>query len=266
MTALPENQIAREARRILRKLADAKSRLVQRADGAWTVVQRGDAASGRTKTSAQYVAAFRARGWIEPLPHPEAALVLTSAGHTWIFGTLGVEALSVPHRQLRLRTVRDDEGDETLVAENEAESPLAWLKSREAISDAQFDAGERLRRDYTIARIEPRLCIDLSAPVVLGGGGAAGAAQMPDAVLAAKQRFAKALSAVGPGLSDLLFDVCCALRGLEALERDKKWPRRSGKVVLGLALERLAAHYGLSRPAPKPRLRSWSADFLEPAP
>jgi hypothetical protein len=266
MSALPENQIAREARRVLRKLADPKARLAQRADGAWVVIQRGDPQSGRVKTGAPYVAAFRARGWIDPLPPPEAALVLSKAGRAWILGELGVDAFAAQHRTLRVRAIRDDSGEETIVAENDAESPLGWLKSRGAISDAQFEAGERLRRDYTIARLEPRMCIDLTAPVVLGSGGAANAAVMPDAVLAAKQRFAKAMSAVGPGLSDLLFDMCCALRGLESIEQDKRWPRRSGKVVLGLALDRLATHYGLNHNAPKPRLRSWSADFAEAAP
>jgi hypothetical protein len=262
MSALPENQIEREARRVLRKLADPKSRLAQRADGAWVVIQRGGPQSGRVKTAAVYAAAFRARGWVEPL---DQALVLSDAGRAWIFAELGVDAFGAQHRQFRMRALRDDSGEETLVAENEAESPLAWLKSRGAISDSQFDAGERLRRDYTIARLEPRMCVDLSKPVVLGGGGAANAAAMPHAVLAAKQRFTKAMSAVGPGLSDLLFDMCCALRGLESIESDNKWPRRSGKVVLGLALDRLAAHYGLTRAAAKPRLRSWSADFAEAA-
>jgi len=78
-------------------------------------------------------------------------------------------------------------------------------------------------------------------------------------VLAAKQRFARALSTVGPGLSDLLFEVCCHLTGLEAMESANGWPRRSGKVVLQIALDRLAAHYGLSLPR-RGRLRSWSAE------
>jgi hypothetical protein len=35
--------------------------------------------------------------------------------------------------------------------------------------------------------------------------------------------------------------------------------------VLCLALDRLAAHYGLVRTTSKPRLRSWSADFAAAA-
>jgi hypothetical protein len=264
MSGPTENQILREGRRVLRKLADSKSRLVQRDDSSWTVVQRGDPQSGRIRTSPGFASAFCDRGWLEPHPGSEAALVLSGAGRCWVADELGSDAFAAQHRQLRVRLTRDEAGEETTVLDNEAESPLAWLRSRGTIDEAQLEGGERLRRDYTIARMEPRMCVDLSAPVVLGNGPGS-AALMPDAVLAAKQRFAKAMSAVGPGLSDMLFDVCCALRGLEALERDNKWPRRSGKVVLCLALDRLAAHYGLVRTPPKPRLRSWSAEFAEAA-
>ena len=65
--------------------------------------------------------------------------------------------------------------------------------------------------------------------------------------------------AVGPGLSDLLFDVCCHLRGLEDAERAKGWPGRSGRVVLAIALDRLADHYGL-RVRGTAKLRGWQME------
>ena len=59
----------------------------------------------------------------------------------------------------------------------------------------------------------------------------------------ARVRVAKALEALGPGLSDIVFRVCCFLEGLETAEKRLGWSARSGKVVLKIALERLAAHY-----------------------
>jgi hypothetical protein len=257
MSAIPENEMRREARRVLRKLADAKARLVQIRNGRWAVVQRGEASSGRVKTTAEMVAAFRNRDWIEA--GGDDALVLSAIGRSWLTGELaGADPYSAQHQLLRLRPMRDEGGEETSVIVNEGESPLGWLHARGAIDHIQLQAGERLRRDYTLAQLEPRVCIDLSAPVVLGSGHI-NAAFVSDTALAAKQRFSKAMSAVGPGLSNLLFDVCCALKGLEAAEKSQGWPRRSGKVVLAIALGRLAAHYGIHAAPQRARLRSWSA-------
>jgi hypothetical protein len=258
MSAIPENEVVREARRVLRKLADAKARLVRAQDGRWAVVQRGDARSGRVKTTAGMVACFRERSWLEP--GVDDALLLSATGRAWLTGEqIGTDPYSAQHQLLRLRPMRDDSGEETTVVVNDGESPLGWLHARAAIDDLQLEAGERLRRDYTLAQLEPRVCIDLSAPVVLGSASAK-AGFISDTALAAKQRFRGAMSAVGPGLSDLLFDVCCALKGLEAAEKAKGWPRRSGKVVLALALDRLAAHYGIRRAPQHARMRGWAVN------
>ena len=59
------------------------------------------------------------------------------------------------------------------------------------------------------------------------------------------------MKAVGPGLNDLLFDVCCHLIGLEdAEQRTRAGRERAGKVVLTIALDRLALHYGMTVTAP----------------
>ena len=115
-------------------------------------------------------------------------------------------------------------------------------------------------RDYTLAQLAPRLGVDLTAPVVLGRRGQK-EITLTETVIAAKQRFARAMKAVGPGLSDLLFDVCCHLVGLEDAEQELKWPRSAGRIVLMIALDRLALHYGMIVTAPaRGRIRSWQAE------
>lgn len=70
--------------------------------------------------------------------------------------------------------------------------------------------------------------------------------------------------AVGPEISALV-DICCELKGLEKAEKENGWPQRAGKVVLQVALTRLAKHYGLIAEEPVRRgraLRHWSdADY-----
>ena len=86
---------------------------------------------------------------------------------------------------------------------------------------------------------------------------------MTDLIVASRQRVRLALDACGPEFAGVLLDVCCFLRGLEAVERERGWPSRSAKVVLQLALNRLARHYGLEskiRGRESGRVRTWLAE------
>ena len=127
------------------------------------------------------------------------------------------------------------------------------------IGKAQFDAGEKLRRDFTIAGLMPRLAADLTAPISNARGGAK-TEPFVEKMIAAKQRFRLAMSAAGPGLSDMLFDVCCHLKGLESVESANEWRAGSARVVLQIALDRLVHHYGIASRGGAGRIRSWRPD------
>jgi hypothetical protein len=87
-------------------------------------------------------------------------------------------------------------------------------------------------------------------------------------MVAARQCVRRALDAVGPEFSGLLVDVCCFLKRLEDVERERAWPPRSAKIVLQLALDRLARHYGFNAQLRGPShaaIRAWvasDADFV----
>ncbi len=162
---------------------------------------------------------------------------------------LACEAPQDRHRDLDLVAV-DIPAASTLALANMAESPLAQLARRKTkdgkpfLSEPEFQAGERLRSDYTRGRIMPRLGANWVASVASGRRvGAGGVAELTDAALAARQRVDNAVAAVGPELSGVLIDVCCFLKGLELVETERGWPVRSAKIVLKSALGVLARHY-----------------------
>lgn len=128
------------------------------------------------------------------------------------------------------------------VTVNLAESPLTWLHSRGHLSDAQFDAGERLRADWERAQIAPGITMRWDV-VRVNGGSADRGLTASERQIAAKARFDGAITAAGPGLADVLWRVVCAGEGLPDVEKALAWPARSGKLVLGLALDRVAGFY-----------------------
>jgi hypothetical protein len=85
-------------------------------------------------------------------------------------------------------------------------------------------------------------------------------------VLSARQRLFTALDVVGPELGFILVEICCNGRGLETIEAAAGWPSRTARVVFGLALTKLARHYGLL-PPDRPvatKFRHWGDDDFRP--
>lgn len=127
---------------------------------------------------------------------------------------------------------------------NLAESPLSWLHARGHLDDRLFDAAERLRIDFERAQLAPSITMRWD-PVRSKTTGEA-SLTASERHVAAKQRFHAALAAAGSGLEDILWRVVCAGESLPAAERSLRWPARSGKLVLKLALDRVADYYRIT--------------------
>jgi hypothetical protein len=126
-------------------------------------------------------------------------------------------------------------------AVNVAESPLTWLHARGHVSDRQFDAGERLRADWERAQLAPSITMRWDAVRVRGGGDVS--LDPTERQIAAKARFDGAIAGAGSGLEDILWRVVCAGEALTDAEKGLGWPTRSGKLVLKIALDRVADYY-----------------------
>ncbi len=130
------------------------------------------------------------------------------------------------------------------VTVNLAESPLGWLFARGHVSRRQYDAGERLRHDWERAQLSQRVTMSWdAAPVARGRGGSAPGIDLNGSQLDAKRRFKAAVAIAGPGLADILWRVVCGGEGMRAAETALGWPARAGKLVLTLALDRVADYY-----------------------
>lgn len=129
------------------------------------------------------------------------------------------------------------------VTVNLAESPLGWLHAHGHLDDRLFAAGEKLRADYERAQLGPSVTMRWDA-VRIKGTGDHGLTQT-ERMIAARARFHGALAQAGRGLEDILWRVVCAGETLPTAEKSLAWPARSGKLVLRLALDRVADFYRL---------------------
>lgn len=180
-----------------------------------------------------------------------------------------IDGFRAQHLVLGEREIATEAG-RTKVFVDENESPLAWLARRRGrdgrvmIEPHQLQAGERLRAEFTRAHLMPRTTFNWSNPVPSDRrSGGYEKSFLADSVIAARQHVRRALDAVGPEFSGLLVDVCCFLKRLDVTERERGWPARSAKIVLQLALERLARHYGYAARTSgrtHTHVRTWLAD------
>ena len=157
-------------------------------------------------------------------------------------------------RLLRERAITEETGREggraggrrpaRSVTVNITESPLGWLFARGHVTQRQFDAGERLRSDWERGQFAPRVTMAWdSAPVARGRSGSAPRSDLTGAQIDARRRFEHAIKKSGPGLADILWRVVCSGEGMRQAESALGWPARAGKVVLTLALDRVADYY-----------------------
>ncbi len=128
------------------------------------------------------------------------------------------------------------------VTVNLKESPLGWLYAHGHLTERQYEAGERLRADWERAQMAPSITMRWD-PVRISGSNPDRGLEPGERQIAAKARFDKATAMAGPGLSDILWRVVCSGEAVGAAEKTMGWPARSGKLVLGLALDRVAQFY-----------------------
>lgn len=257
-----EALIAREARRILRRLCETGAVLVVSAEMEKAVVLRS-APSGeqeRTAVVDRVVAeAFALKDWIacreagrlavyEITQTGRGALrqLLAEAGHAVGFAEAQSPFAPQGGWQPALHA-RQDEPRRPRIAM--ADSPVTVLgrrrdkDGRPFLSRELVAAAERLREDFELAQMGPRVAQNWDRFLTGADRGPWRGEDRPTGPAGARERVASALRDLGPGLGDMVLRCCCYLEGLEAAEQRMGWSARSGKIVLRIALQRLKRHY-----------------------
>ncbi len=255
--------IRQEGRRVLRRLAEPGAVLAIAADMEKAVVLRTfpDGKSARTAVLDQAVAqAFLLKDWISCRHQGRVTTYeLSGVGRSALKRMLeeegadpGLAEAAMPfatqHRDWAEREISDD-GSLRRVRYNLAESPVAVLGRRREKDGKLFleadlvDAAERLREDFELAQMGPRVAQNWERFLTGTDRGSIKPDTKAEGPSQARDRVAMALRDLGPGLGDVALRVCCFLEGVETAERRMGWAARSGKIVLRIALQRLRRHY-----------------------
>jgi lambda repressor-like predicted transcriptional regulator len=276
-----EATIAREARRVLRRLAEPGAVLAVAPEMEKAAVLREGPGGISLRTAVldrQVAQAFALKDWIVcRKPGRVTSYEITTAGRAALRRMLELDAAGQPeaaalraghqgnglaeapqpyaaqHRIWGERSVIEpDAAEPRKLRVNLAENPVSVLGRRRDKDGKPFlepelvAAAERLRQDFEIAQMGPRIAQNWERFLTAGadrGGFVPGSGAPGDGPRAARDRVAAALRDLGPGLSDMVLRCCCFLEGLETAERRMGWSARSGKIVLRIALMRLRRHY-----------------------
>ena len=272
--SLPQDAatLAAEARRVLRRLAEPGAILAVSSELDRSVVLRNQPGKGQTRlcvVDRSVAQAFALKDWIATeRPGRIASYHITAAGRAALRRLLAEDDLRAggvreaqfiyasQHRDMAERSVQTPEGRQR-IRYNAAESPVSALgrkldrDGKPYLEPELVRTAERLREDFELAQMGPRITQNWDRFLTGADQGGHGHESGPgDGPRAARDRVADALRDLGPGLGDVALRVCCFLEGIETTERRMGWAARSGKIVLRIALQRLARHYDarLSRP------------------
>jgi len=262
-------EVAREARRILRRLCENTAFLLVAKGMEKAAIMRETSAGKPVRiaiTERHFAQAFALRDWIENTRRGKIAIYrITAAGRSALKRLLAEDPSLHPegafaegptpfqeqHKEWGTRAIPAGNGQKPRRMRcNLAESPVTALGRRKGPDGAPFlnadlvAAAERLREDFEMAQMGPRVAQNWDRFLTTGrNGGTPARTEMAAGPMAARARIAEALSDLGPGLGDIALRCCCYLEGLEAAEKRMGWSARSGKVVLRIALQRLKMHY-----------------------
>lgn len=168
----------------------------------------------------------------------------TTAARHWLRRQLGGEDPFRSQHQTRRQL-----GEVTI---DLTESPLLRLASgpEAFLEPHQVLAGERIRQLFERSQMRARVTMSYSPDRIAGTAGTG--TDPGDLAIDARRRLAGLLDKLPADCAGVVLDVCGYLKGLQLVESERGWPRRSAKLVLRIGLDQAASLLGLEAQARGP--------------
>lgn len=149
-----------------------------------------------------------------------------------------------PFAEQHRQTERNADG----LSINKSESPLARLATGKThfLLPHQFAAGERFRSLFQRAALRVRTTMSYQPdPVARKNQGTGVGADLSDMNIDARRQIDAIYTRLPADCTGVIIDACGFEKGLQQIESERGWPRRSAKLVLRIGLDQLAAYFGL---------------------
>ncbi len=153
----------------------------------------------------------------------------------------------------------DQKRGEAPVGENTLARLAGTGREGPYLAPHQLEAARRIERLFERAHLQPRLtaCYD---PTRTAREPRRGAGDISDFAADARAHLSRLIAALPPDCAGVVLDVCGFSKGLQTIETERGWPRRSAKLVLRIGLEQAARLFGLAPSASGPergKVEAW---------
>lgn len=130
-----------------------------------------------------------------------------------------------------------------------------------------LEAARRVAGLFERAHLSQRVTMRYApVPATTRNTGARG--EITDMAADARKALAVIYRSLPSDCAAVVMEVCCYDKGLQAIEAERGWPRRSAKLVLRIGLDHLAARFGLSATARGPDAQAcygWMDEGAKPS-
>lgn len=130
-------------------------------------------------------------------------------------------------------------------------SPVLKLRARKNgtrfLALHQVAAAERVGQWGERALLAPKMTMAYDPTSISANGPSNSAANgVSDMAMQARKSLARLYKDLPKECAEVIVDVCVFEKGLQTIESERAWPRRSAKLVLRIGLEQLAGQLGLT--------------------